>query len=308
MMEGRIALRSISMAALRLWWIPALAAVVGFFAAIAYLEVATPKYRATALLGPKTGGLPSGQRLPSLGGLGGLVSVLQGGEDDNIARAEIYWKSKRLAVHFMESDERLQELMPERWNRDAAAWTPDMGFRARVRRLFYEDQAFRPTTEEVRRRLDRVFLSEVQEQKFRQLSFRSPDPARSQRLLSWIVVNTNRVFRADDLSDISKLIAFTERRIAAAGTPREQEMLAATMTLLEQQQLRTEASEIFMFEVVQPPLVEARPSEPDPVMILSAGIILPPAIAVALILLWLGGRVERVPSPVRIPAEETAGA
>ncbi|MDW8415102.1 MAG: hypothetical protein RMK78_06490 [Thermaurantiacus sp.] len=285
------------------WRAMAIASACGLLAGSLYLSIATRWYSATAVLGPKTGGIVT-PRLTGLSNVGGLASILGGVAPDDLRRADIYWRSNRFAASFLRNEELVKDLLPERWDEEAGTWRPDRGISARLGRLFGLVGAdARPTLDDIREALDEKFVIDIKEQSFREISFLTERPQRSIRLLQWTIEETNRAFREDQLREISETLAFLDTRTTEEEQPRTLEALASFVEFLEQQQLRLEATPVFMFDIIQPPTPLSRPARPDPLLVLVAAALLPPtAVGVAVVL--FPGVVGRTHLKLRRPSGE----
>lgn len=269
----------------RYWWAPFFAAAIGFAGALAYLATAQPIYSATAIIGPRQNFLPI-QRGANLG-VGGLLSSLQGGPDNaDLARADIFWQSQRLADSISKSDELVRQLFPGRWNYDQKRWERPQTIFTKLLATLGIKRPDRPTTGEIHGAIAKSLSADVKLQSFRTLQFTGPSPEASARMLSSIISITNDSFRTDDMNEVNSLIAFSYNRIGHEKTQRESENLANLVEDLERQRIQMEASRSHLFEMIQAPTAEAIPISPKPQLVIAAGTLLPPTLVIGAMLLW----------------------
>ncbi|MFQ3596380.1 MAG: hypothetical protein SNJ63_09735 [Sphingomonadaceae bacterium] len=286
-MNQVLTLRQHASLLIRWWWLPLASGLMGFLTAVFYLSSATPIYKATAIVGPRQTAV-STQRGGNLG-LGGLLSTLQGSPANmEMARADVFWRSERLATAISRSDELLQRLMPDRWDAESQRWRPSSALNARLSALFGLEQPERPTIDDIQAALRKRFRSDIQLQSFRELSIRSSDPQAAVELLRAIIDITGDEFRTDDLQEVDRLLTYSIQRMDEVSIPRQSEVLAQIVMLLEQQRMQVEASQYYLFDIVQEPTPDALPISPKPMLALAAGALLPAALVGGLLLILPG--------------------
>jgi hypothetical protein len=220
-------------------------------------------------------------------GLGSLLATLQGNPANmELARADVFWRSERLAAAISGSDELVRLLLPGRWDEENQTWRPSRSWSARLAGAVGAAPPPRPTVDEIDAVLRQRFRADVQLQSFRTLSMRSTDPEASVKLLEAIIQVTGSAFRSDDLAEVERLLQYSTRRMEEVGIPRQSEVLAQIVMLLEQQRMQVEASRHYLFDIVQYPMADSRPSSPRPLLALAVGAVLPATIVVGLMLTW----------------------
>jgi hypothetical protein len=205
-----------------------------------------------------------------------------------MARADVFWRSERLAAAIWRSDELLRLLMPGRWDEGSQRWRASRSPNARLLAHFGIERPERPVVDDVQAALQKYFRADIQLQSFRVLSVRGKDPEAATKLLSAIIEITGNAFRDDDIQEVDRLLRYSIDRMEEVRIPRQSEVLAQIVMLLEQQRMQVEASRYYLFDIVQQPTPDEIPISPKPTMILTAGLVLPAALVTGLLVLWPG--------------------
>lgn len=269
----------------RYWWAILISMAIGLLLALAYLSQARPVYSATAIVGPRQSFLPM-QRGANLG-VGGLLSSLQGGPDDmDLARADIFWTSGRLADDLARSDATVRQLFPGRWDDHNKRWHRE----ASLSTFFYDVAGIvrpdRPTSGEVQKLIARNFSTEIELQTFRTLIYKDRSPKSAEAMLSKVISATNDSFRKDDISEISRIISYSYERLDRSVSQRDRENLSSLVQDLERQRIQMESTQNHLFEVIQQPIAEPIPVSPTPLLVVIVGLVVPPSIVIGVLILW----------------------
>ena len=267
------------------WWLIALSSILGVGSSLLYLSKSRPVYSATAIIGPRQSFLPI-QRGANLG-VGGLLSSLQGGPDNmDLARADIFWQSDRLAANLAKSDDIVRQLFPGRWDSQNNRWHRPASASTLLYDIVGIKRPDRPTTGEVQDFVARSLSTDTKLQTFRTLRYQALSAKEAEEILSKIISTTNDDFRTDDISEINRLIDYSYERIGTSQIQRESENLATLIQDLERQRVQMESSQNYLFEVIQAPTAEPIPVSPKPQLAIAVGLLIPPAIVMAILLLW----------------------
>jgi uncharacterized protein involved in exopolysaccharide biosynthesis len=248
----------------RRWFLVCLVTVLGTGAALAYALLATPMYRAQAVIAPpeqkRAGGASAA--LAAFGGLGaeiaGSLGVSLGGADAN--RLEALLKSRRLLERTVEKYELLPVLFDRDWDAQKGEWavkTPEDVPN------FWKAEKVLGELYSVRNDAKAGVL---------RLSFDWKDPDRARWILQGILAELALSMQEDEVRKIETNRAFAEEQLARATDPVIVAKLQALLSEQVEKAMMARNVEHFAFEVIDPPSVSDQKVKPKRALIAALGL------------------------------------
>ena len=268
--------------------------VSGLIAVLVSLSLPN-RYTSEALLAPRsdsgTGGALS-QMAAQFGGLASLAGVNLGGlADQSETKVAIEMlKSRQFFGEYMYNAVLVDLMAAEGWDRDTgqvliddslfdastATWVRDVG----------EEYQVRPSVQEAYEQFIEEFLgvSENKESGFVTVSVTHFSPTVARDWVTRLVNGVNEAVRARDVKEAEKSIIFLNQQLRETSLVSLAEMFAE---LIEQQTktvMLANASDEYVFRVIEPPIAPEIESEPDRAMISVLGTLLGSILAIFFVL------------------------
>ena len=263
---------------------------------VSYALYLPNKYTSEALLAPRSDGGPVGalgQLAAQYGGLASLAGVDLGGmgEQGKTAIALETLKSRDFFDKYL-YDSVLVELMASKaWDREANEVVIDENlFDSKTQRWVREVSAefqVKPSVQEAHEVLIRESLSVSKDKQsgFVTVAVTHYSPIVARDWVAKIVESINEAVRAKEVREAENSIAFLKEQTAKTNLVSLTEVFAE---LIEQQTktvMLANASDEYVFEVIEPPVAPERKSEPYRALICVLGVLLGGVLAVLFVLI-----------------------
>ena len=254
------------------------------------------KYTAEALLAPRSdsgAGGALGQMASQFGGLASLAGVNLGGLGDQGATvvAIEMLKSREFFGTYLYDEVLIDLMASEGWDRDSQKVVIDDSIFDAKSATWVRDvsEAFqvKPSIQEAHVKFSKEFLS-VSEDKttgFVTVAVTHYSPAVARDWVTLIVKGVNEAVRARDMEEAEKSIAFLNQQRLKTNLVSLTEVFAE---LIEQQTktvMLANASDEYVFQVIEPPVAPELKSEPKRALICVLGTLLGGMLAVVLVLI-----------------------
>ena len=251
-------------------WLVVAITVACLAAGAAFVFLAPPVYRVTAVLIPADASADSlGMRaLDSLGSLASLAGVNVGGAEDQTTEAIAVLRSRRFTVDFIRDNNLMPRLFPDDWDAARGKWAvdgDDVPTDARAYKLFDED--IRTITQD--RKTGIVTLS---------IDWVDRDEA-----VTWareLVNRVNEEMRARTIRESTASLERLEQQVAKTNVLAVQESLAKLIESQVRRKILATVRPDYVFRIVDPP---AAPDADDP-QFPKPAIVLPIAILAGLVI------------------------
>ena len=276
----------------------------GLFSALVALYLPN-KYTAEALLAPRSDGPAGGalaQMASQFGGLASLAGVNLGGLGDQGATvvAIEMLKSREFFGTYLYDSVLVDLMAAEGWERgtgkiliddslfdtSTAAWVRDVG----------EEFEVKPSVQEAHMEFSKEFLSDTEDKTtgFVTVAVTHYSPTVARNWVTLIVKGVNEAVRARDVEEAEKSIAFLNQQRLKTNLVSLTEVFAE---LIEQQTktvMLANASDEYVFQVIEPPVAPELKSEPKRALICVLGTLLGGMLAVVFVLIRHYSRTEAV--------------
>ena len=263
------------------------------------------KYTAEALLAPRSdsgAGGALGQMASQFGGLASLAGVNLGGLGDQGATvvAIEMLKSREFFGTYLYDSVLLDLMATEGWDRatgkvliddslfdtNTATWVRDVG----------EEFQIKPSVQEAHVKFSKEFLSVAEDKTtgFVTVAVTHYSPTVARNWVTLIVKGVNEAVRARDVEEAEKSIAFLNQQRLKTNLVSLTEVFAE---LIEQQTktvMLANASDEYVFQVIEPPVAPELKSEPKRMLICALGILLGGVLAVLFVLIRHYSRTKAV--------------
>lgn len=249
----------------RRWRRIALITVLGTGLAVSYALLATPMYRAEAVIGPPQKKAQSGvsSALAAFGGFGaeiaGNLGISLGTTDAN--RLEAILKSHRLIARVVEKHDLLPVLFHDRWDPTAKKWLA-------------EDPEDVPNVWDAEKLLDGLYrVKNDAKAGVLRVSFEWEDPQMAERMLRYFLDELAVVIQEDELRRIEANRRFAEQQLEKATDPVIVAKLQALLSEQIEKAMMAQNVEQFAYEAIDPPAVSDKKVKPKRALIGAVGLV-----------------------------------
>ena len=271
---------------------------IAFLSSVLSIAVALSmpnKYTSEALLAPRAaggGGGALGQMASQFGGLASLAGVNLGSFSDQSSTAvaiEIL-KSREFFAKYLYDAVLVDLMAAEGWDSSSGKVRIDVSLYDESSATWVRDAnealQTKPSVQEAYHKFSEGFLSVTEDQRlgFVTVSVTHYSPIVARNWVVLIVDGINEAIRARDVEEAEKSIAFLNQQSLKTNLVSLTEAFAA---LIEQQTktvMLANASDEYVFQVIEPPVVAELKSEPQRAMIAALGTLLGVTLAFMLVL------------------------
>lgn len=269
----------------RSWLLIALAA--GIVLSVIAGRILPNSYKITTIVAPAPEAIqPAGSAIESLlgsrsgGGAGAFASLL-GGRANTVAPFDLFQRfltSERLAQRLDQRYGLIREVFAAQWDPNQRQWRRPNTFGSAVVGGVYTLFGLRPwnppSAEDLARYIDRhLSVSQGERSAMTEISFRHRDPRQALRILNMVIDEADSIVREQERQRLDQQIEYMRTQLALATITAHREVLANLLASLEQRRLMTVPTLKFAVLIVQPPVAPARPTSPNPWVLLAVGII-----------------------------------
>lgn len=262
--EDEISLLDLLAVLRRRWLLIAVVTLLGTGAAVAYALLATPIYRAQAVIAPpeqKRAGAAS-MALAAFGGLGadlaGSLGVSIGGTDAN--RLEALLKSRRLLERTVTKYDLLPVLFEKEWDAERETWA-------------VRNPKDAPTFWDAEEKIGNVYTvrSDAKAGVLR-ISFDWKETTRARQILEALLAELALSMQEDELRKIEANRTFAEQQLAQATDPVIVAKLQGLLSEQVEKAMMAQNLEHFAFEIIDPPSVSDSKIKPKRALIIALGL------------------------------------
>ncbi|MDW7709850.1 MAG: Wzz/FepE/Etk N-terminal domain-containing protein [Deferrisomatales bacterium] len=262
--EDEISLLDLLAVLRRRWLLIAVVTLLGTGAAVAYALLATPIYRAQAVIAPpeqKKGGAAS-MALAAFGGLGaelaGSLGVNLGGTDAN--RLEALLKSRRLLERTVTKYGLLPVLFEKDWDAEKETWA-------------VKNPKDAPTFWDAEKKLEKIYsVRNDAKAGVLRVSFDWKETARARQVLEAFLTELALSMQEDELRKIEANRTFAETQLAQATDPVIVAKLQGLLSEQVEKAMMAQNVEHFAFELIDPAAVSDRKVKPKRALVAAVGL------------------------------------
>lgn len=261
--EDEISLLDLLAVLRRRWLLIVFVTILGSGAAVAYALLATPIYRAQAVIAPpeqKKAGAAS-MALAAFGGIGaelaGSLGVNLGGNDAN--RLEALLKSRRLMQRTVAKHNLLPVLFDKDWDAEKEAWA-------------VRNPKDVPSFWDAERKLEKVYsVRNDAKAGVLRVSFEWKDKEVARSILQASLAELALSIQEDELRKVEANRKFAEQQLAHATDPVIVAKLQGLLSEQVEKAMMAQNMEQFAFELIDPPAVSDRKVRPKLALIAVLG-------------------------------------
>ncbi len=247
----------------RRWRRIALAVFLGTALAAAYALLATPMYRAQAVIAPPQEKTAKGvsSALAAFGGLGaeiaGSLGISLGATDAN--RLEAILKSHRLIERVVSKYDLLPVLFRDLWDPEREAWD-------------VRDPEDVPNVWDAEELLEDIYrVKNDTKAGVIRVSFEWEDPDKAKEILTLFLDELARVVQEDELKKIEANRRFAEEQLKKATDPVIVAKLQALLSEQVEKAMMAQNVEHFAYEMIDPPAVSDEKVKPKRALVVALG-------------------------------------
>ena len=247
----------------RRWRRIALVVLLGTALAVAYALLATPMYRAQAVIAPPQEKAAKGvsSALAAFGGLGaeiaGSLGISLGTTDAN--RLEAILNSHRLIERVVEKYDLLPVLFKDLWDPERETWD-------------VKDPEDVPNVWDAEELLDDIYrVKNDAKAGVIRVSFEWEDPEKAKEILTLFLDELARVVQEDELKKIEANRRFAEEQLKKATDPVIVAKLQALLSEQVEKAMMAQNVEHFAYEMIDPPAVSDEEVKPKRALVVALG-------------------------------------
>jgi hypothetical protein len=256
-------------------WTIVLIVLVVLGATVAWLNVRTPVFEASATVAPAARDLAAAGRLVAeLEQFAGLATFAQVPERiDQVSTLERFFEllgSVRLAERLEEEHRLLREVFPDQWDAASESWHPPEGLIARLRLalggLVGAPEWSPPTPVHLARYLEGEIAIRRSSGGLFQLRLEHRDADLAQRVLTVVIATADDLLRQETLDRVDAQVAHLEDAVERDLPPARHDAIEDLLKEHYQTQALLEVDQPFAVETVSPSVIDPMPVGLDPVL------------------------------------------
>ncbi|WP_445678497.1 Wzz/FepE/Etk N-terminal domain-containing protein [Radicibacter daui] len=294
---------SLMRALLRGWWVLTLIGLLSIAAAVFYLSIAIPTYKAAMMVVEVKDG--SNALLKRLQGGASLLGLAAPSSSQNGASFEEFTAlltSHRVAEQLAQNHSLLQEIYAQQWDEKRQRWIEPQGsmvnFKNAIKRMISYPQWTPPDARDLvtwlsknvhavnqgSNLLDRSSLWEI--------SVTAKDPDFAQKLLEMLYQEAETILRDRRRNELQGNIDYLQKKILDTNLNVYRESLVSMVAQQEQELMVLRDDVPIAARVLDPVTVSNRPVSPRPVLVLALALVLGGSFGTVAAILWGLGRLH----------------
>jgi|TARA_R100000501_G_scaffold18326_1_gene37706 LPS O-antigen subunit length determinant protein (WzzB/FepE family) len=262
------------------WYLPAGTVVVAVIAALIYLNIATPTYRATMVVSPifSDDGSSGGGGLGRYADLASSVGIDIGGSG-SLTYFSLFMEtlqSYELAESLAQNENLLPALYPALWDKKQKTWRDADTVRSKparwVRALLNRPTTPDPNTADLHQYLRQRLTIDDPPTPFKTIGFENQDPEFARVFLQSVYRTADDMVRARVRQRASVEVRFLESLVAESRVVEHRRALSDLLAQKQRTLMMSNMNLPFSAQLMQPPIPGNTPASPRPLLVLTMSI------------------------------------